>query len=273
MAFNSKKNKPSQIKSPFDGARKTETSWGVVASWYDELLKGEKTFQKEIILPNLLRMMDIKKEDRIIDIACGQGFFTNEFAKLGAEVYGTDISKELVDLANKNSPESIKYFVSSAHKIAFAENNSFDKATIILASQNMENFSAVLKECSRILKSGGKLFLVLNHPAFRIPQKSDWGFDENKNIQYREVEQYMSEIMTKIDMNPGERDLRMKKYTVSFHKPLQSYFKDFKNSGFCVENLEEWVSNKKSQPGFRQKAEDKARKEIPLFMCIELVKN
>jgi len=267
------KNNHNQIKRKFDMEnRKAKTSWGNVASWYDDLLRGEKTYQKEVVLPNLLRIMDIKREEKILDIACGQGFFTNEFAKLGAEVYGTDISKELIDLANKNSPESIKYFVSSAQKIIFAENNTFDKLTIILAAQNMESFGVTLKECSRILKSGGKLFLVLNHPAYRIPKKSDWGFDENRNIQYREVESYMSEIMTKIDMNPGEKDPRKKEYTVSFHKPLQSYFRDFNGSGFCVERLEEWISNKKSQGGLRQKAEDKARKEIPLFMCIEVVK-
>ena len=250
----------------------SKTSWGNVASWYDDLLKGEKTYQKDVILLNLLKIMDIKKEEKILDIACGQGFFTNEFAKLGVEVYGADISKELIDLANRNSPGSIKYFVSSAHKIGFAENNTFDKVTIILASQNMENFISVLKECSRILKPTGRLFLVLNHPAFRVPQKSDWGFDEGRNVQYRKVEHYMSEIMTKIDMNPGEKDLRKKEYTVSFHRPLQSYFRDFNSSGFCVEKLEEWVSNKKSQLGLRQKAEDKARKEIPLFMCIEAIK-
>ena len=251
---------------------KDKTSWGGVASWYDDLLKGENTYQKEVILPNLLRMMNIKSGDKIIDIACGQGFFSREFNKLGAVVSGTDISKELIDIANKNSPESIKYFVSTAQKLSFAENASFDKATIILASQNMESFSTVLSECFRILKPKGELYLVINHPSFRVPQKSDWGYDEDRKVQYRFVEQYMSEIMTKIDMNPGEKDPRNKKYTVSFHKPLQNYFRDFKSIGFCVKDLEEWISNRKSQVGLRQIAEDKARKEIPLFMCVEAVK-
>ncbi len=36
--------------------------------------------------------------------------------------------------------------------------------------------------------------------------------------------------------------------------------------GFAVTRLEEWISNKKSQKGPRVTAEDKARKEIPLFL-------
>jgi hypothetical protein len=43
-------------------------------------------------------------------------------------------------------------------------------------------------------------------------------------------------------------------------------------NGFAVSRLEEWNSNRKSQPGPRSKAEDKARKEIPLFMFMEAIK-
>jgi hypothetical protein len=32
--------------------------------------------------------------------------------------------------------------------------------------------------------------------------------------------------------------------------------------------LEEWISNKKSQPGKRAKAENRSRKEIPLFLAL-----
>jgi hypothetical protein len=40
-------------------------------------------------------------------------------------------------------------------------------------------------------------------------------------------------------------------------------------AGLSITRLEEWVSHKESEKGPRQKAENKSRKEIPLFMCIE----
>jgi hypothetical protein len=57
--------------------------------------------------------------------------------------------------------------------------------------------------------------------------------------------------------------------TVSYHRSLQDFFKALAGAGLCAARLEEWISHKQSQKGPRQKAEDLARREIPLFMCIE----
>ena len=46
--------------------------------------------------------------------------------------------------------------------------------------------------------------------------------------------------------------------------------KIFSKSGFAITRLEEWISHKQSGTGPRQTAEDKARREIPMFMCIEI---
>lgn len=79
-----------------------KTSWGKVAEWYSDLLeKQEGTYQKDLILPNLLRLMEIKKGETILDLACGQGFFSREFLKSGAKVMGVDVSRELIHLARE----------------------------------------------------------------------------------------------------------------------------------------------------------------------------
>lgn len=247
------------------------TSWGEVATWYDELLETkDDTYQKEVILPKLLKLMGKIEGQKMLDLACGQGFFSREFAKGGAIVTGVDVSPELIDLAKKNSKDGVNYIISPANNLAPLANETFDKVVIILALQNMNNLDGAISECKRVLKDGGKLYLVLNHPAFRVPKKSDWGFDDRKGVQYRRVEQYLSESLINIDMHPGKKDDKEK--TVSFHRPLESYFKSFFKNGFVVSRLEEWVSHKKSQNGPRQKAEDRARREIPIFMCLAVEK-
>lgn len=245
---------------------KSKTSWGKAADWYDKLLAEEKTYQKDVILPNLLRLMDVKKGEAVLDLACGQGFFTREFYKRGASAIGADISGKLIEIARENSPKEIKYEVASADNLKFLPNKSVNKIAIVLAIQNIENVSGVFAECARVLKRGGKLFIVMNHPAFRIPKASEWGWDEKNKIQYRRTDEYLSESKVKIQTHPGDKPAE---YTISFHRPLQFYFKLLGKNGFCVSRLEEWNSNKKSQPGPRAKAEDKARKEIPLFLFIE----
>ena len=145
-------------------------------------------------------------------------------------------------------------------------NNSVDAITIILALQNIERISAVLKECARVLKTAGRLLIVINHPILRIPKESDWGWDEIKQVQYRRVDRYLSESKIKIDMHPGQTH---KEYTVSWHRPLQVYFKNLANAGLGVTRLEEWISNRQGPRGKRFAASEQARKEIPLFLFIE----
>lgn len=247
------------------------TSWGKVADWYHDLLGSEKsTYQKDVILPNLTRAMGLKKGETVLDVACGTGYFAKEFAKSGSKIFACDISPELIAIAKKDSPKELEFFECPADKISTMKDKSADKISIILAVQNMENLAGVLEECSRILKPGGKLLIVMNHPAFRVPQKSHWGFDEENKIQYRQMDAYMSDSKAEIDMRPG---MKTGEKTFSFHRPLQVYFKALKKNGFSVSGLEEWISNKKSQPGPRAEAENKARKEFPMFLFLEATKN
>ncbi|MDO8493618.1 MAG: class I SAM-dependent methyltransferase [bacterium] len=248
----------------------TNTGWGGVASWYDDLLETGSSYQKDVILPDLMGILSLQKGERVLDLACGQGFFARAFKTAGAEVVGADISHELIDIAKnyEKAGSAISYFIAPSHKLDFLQDNSIDKITIVLALQNIEDVTATFKECSRVLKSAGTLVMVLNHPAFRIPQESAWGFDDKKNIQYRRVDKYMSEFKVSINMHPGE-DKPV--FTPSFHRPLQYYFKALKSSGFLVRTLHELISNKTSV-GKRAQAENQSRNEIPMFMTIEAVK-
>lgn len=252
---------------------KKNTSWGKVATWYNKFLEeGEDTYQEKLIKPNLLRILNAKAGQEILDAGCGQGFFAREIAKTGAKVLGIDIGNELIKLAKEKSGANEKYLVLSAEKMSGLLDGWFDGAICVLALQNIKNFQVAISEISRVLKSSGRLVLVLNHPAFRIPSSSDWGFDETAKVQFRRIEKYMSEISQNVDMTQGESNVKKKKFTMSFHRPLQSYFKAFAKAGMAVVRLEEWVSHKASDKGPRKIAEDITRKEIPLFMCLELKK-
>lgn len=248
------------------------TSWQPVALWYDELLSGDDTYQTKVILPNLLRLLPPKDRQgsarKILDIACGQGFFSKAYAEGGADVLGVDISPDLISFASKNAPNSAHFAVAPADNISQAKSDSFDAGFIVLAIQNIKEMLGTLKEVSRAIKSGGAFVIVLNHPCFRIPKKSAWGYDEERAVQYRRIDAYGSASMTEIDMAPGADRKDSKIKTVSFHRPLQDYFKALAASGFVVTGLEEWISHKKSEAGPRAAAEDKARKEFPLFMTI-----
>ncbi|MDP3772112.1 MAG: class I SAM-dependent methyltransferase [bacterium] len=249
--------------------RNNDTSWGPVAEWYSDLLEQDGTYQKELILPNLMRLLQPRTGMTILDLACGPGFFAHAFAEAGATVIAADSAPALIERAKKKALKNIMWHIAPADDMPFAQNVSVDTAVIILAIQNIENVYSVFQECARILKPGGALTLVINHPAFRIPEHASWGWDEEKKIQYRRVEEYMSESKHRIKMHPGG-DPRVT--TISYHRPLEFYFKALAKAGFLTNRLEEWLSHKKSQEGPRASAENRIRKEIPLFLYLEAYK-
>ena len=257
------------MATPKRGKSKAKpTSWGGVAAWYEEHLKGDDTYHAKVVAPNLMRILDPKQGIRVLDVGCGEGYFTRLIDKSGAYVEGLDIAKELIAKAKHASPD-ISYHVASAENMAIIKSGYFDAMTCVLALQNMERLDAVIKECARVLKPKGRAIFVLNHPAFRIPKRTSWGWDDAGKVQFRRVDGYLSQSRASIDMAPGKQTGAN---TWSFHRSMQDYMKVFAANGFAITRLEEWISHKKSEKGPRSEAEDTSRKEFPLFMCIELTK-
>jgi ubiquinone/menaquinone biosynthesis C-methylase UbiE len=220
------------------------------------------------MLPNLLRLVDPRRGETIVDLACGNGYFAKAFSGEGAVVTGIDISEELIAIARKNTP-AVSYHVGKAEDCPIISSGAKDKVVIVLAIQNMEHVQKVFAEAARMLKLGGTIHVVMNHPAFRIPKASSWEYDDKKRVQYRRIDQYMSESTSAIDMHPG---MTNSPQTISFHRPLQYYMKALAKSGFAIDRFEEWISHKDSDSGPRAKAENDARKEIPLFLYLRAQK-
>jgi ubiquinone/menaquinone biosynthesis C-methylase UbiE len=251
----------------------TQTDWDNVAHWYDNYLVGEDTYQSVVIAPNILRLIAPQKGKRILDVACGQGYFAHLCAEQGAEVVGIDQSSVLIEKAKVVATERELYIVGNAETLDAYRLETFDTVFSVLALENIKNIPAMMEGIEHVVKPDGTVVVVLLHPAFRIPQHADWGYDSKKTVQYRKVEKYLSQVTIPIELAPFKGTGDTKKIsTVTFHRSLQWYMKAFRNAGFAITNIEEWISHKKSQPGPRQQAEDAARKEIPMFLALELKK-
>ncbi len=220
----------------------------------------------KILLSWLRDFVDVTASpDDIARTMSVRGFAVENIEPMGAGDAGLDAALQLIALAQNHSPKTISYYAAPADNLDILAAASFDTVVIILAVQNIKNMAAVFAGCSRVLVSGGRLVIVINHPAFRIPKRSSWGWDGASSSQYRRVDGYLTESSVAIDMHPG---LEHKDMTVSFHRPIQSYINALAK-GFAVTRMEEWISHRESMKGPRQAAENKIRKEIPLFMMLE----
>lgn len=248
-------------------SKQEKTSFESSAKWYDEVV-GEKGhyYHEHVIIPKLLQLMELGKtpKPKVLDIACGQGILSRHIPA-GIPYLGVDISASLIRSAKERADKKYhKFLVQDATKKMTLPDRDFTHATIILALQNIAEPLQVLKNGADALAEGGKLFIVLNHPAFRIPRQSSWGIDEAKKLQYRRIDSYLTSLKIPIQTHPGKRE---EVQTLTFHHPLSAFTKWLKEAGFVVLEIEEWISDKKSTGG-RARMENRAREEFPLFMTL-----
>ena len=251
--------------------------WQKVAPWYNRITEQGRGhyYHQHVVIPNVLKLLELGTNAKtgnikLLDMACGNGVLAKSLPK-NIDYVGIDIAPSLIKEAQKtdHNPKH-KYLIADVAKPLGSLNtpNVFSHATLILALQNISNPLAVLRNISNLLISSGKLVVVLNHPAFRIPRQSSWGIDTDRKIQYRRIDKYMSPMDIPINMNPSDRNSEK---TMSYHFPISDYSKMLKGSGFVIEEIEEWTSDKESE-GRTSKMENRSRNEIPLFMTIKAFK-
>jgi SAM-dependent methyltransferase len=252
-----------------------KTSWNRVANWYNAHLDKESgNYHKSIIIPNLLNIFEKlfgAHKARILDLACGQGLVAAGLADKGYKVNGIDISPKLINIAKSKYPK-VSFKVADVSRLSESVINGNKRADLVLinlAIQNIEDLDGVFLGVSKILINKGYLVIVMNHPYFRVPKVTSWGFDESKKLQYRRIDRYFSEIKIPIEMHPGNMANKGEEnITWSFHRPLQTYVEKLHKYNFVLTDIQEWLSDKHSQPGARAQAENSARLEFPLFMCL-----
>lgn len=106
-------------------------------------------------------MKDIKNED-IIDLACGTGYYTRIFReKTDGKVYGVDISEDMLNFAKSKLTklDEITYILHDC-SIPLKVAMQFDIVSATFLYQYAKNYDmllAFLKNTHSLLKPGGKL--------------------------------------------------------------------------------------------------------------------
>ena len=108
----------------------------------------------------------IKKNMHILDIGCGIGRWSFEFAKRGAVVTGIDFSEKMIktakELAIQKGVHNISFQVMNAMDLNFPD-NFFDLVTSITVLQhivNEEQFRLAVKEIVRVTKLKGNIVIL-----------------------------------------------------------------------------------------------------------------
>lgn len=124
-----------------------------------ESAAARKSFLSKNYYKSLESAIAKRMNGTVLDICCGEGYYD----EYDGELYGFDISKEMVRLAAKRNKNN-HYFVANLASIPI-ESNSVDTAIHLFAPFNE-------KEFYRILKPGGTLYSVIPGENHLIEMKN-----------------------------------------------------------------------------------------------------
>lgn len=246
--------------------------WDRVATWYDRFVGDEGSdYHREVILPVALRLLEPRPGERVLDLCCGQGVFARALLQYEvAHVLAVDASPRMIEAARSRSDDPrVRYVVRSAAALRELADGSYDAAALIMAAQDVDDLPSVLANVSNALRPAGRVVIVMMHPCFRVPRQSSWGWDEERQAQFRRVDRYSTPMRIPIATHPG-RDPSLQ--TFFHHRPLAEYVNALGSVGLAVVACEEPLTHRRAAPGGRSRGENRAAAEIPVFLALKAVR-
>jgi ubiquinone/menaquinone biosynthesis C-methylase UbiE len=121
----------------------------------------------------------------VLDLACGEGFYTRMLRQRGAaKVTGVDLSEGMIELARKQEEvhhQGIEYVVGDARRLALPEKCDLVVASYLLNyARHRAELQAMCHGIANGLKAGGRFVTVNSNPALDFssaPSYRKYGFE------------------------------------------------------------------------------------------------
>ncbi|GAA1253365.1 MAG: demethylmenaquinone methyltransferase [Oryzihumus sp.] len=117
----------------------------------------------------VVRAVDARPGERVLDIAAGTGTSSEPFADAGIDVVPADFSLGMLRVGNRRRPD-LGFTAADALRLPFAD-ASFDVVTMSFGLRNVSDTLGALREFLRVTRPGGRLVVCeFSHPtnaAFR----------------------------------------------------------------------------------------------------------
>ena len=100
---------------------------------------------------------------RVLDLGCGDGTTAVPLARMGAEVVGIDIARNLVEAGNKRAAEAgldrLTFQEGDACNLAGVEDHSFDLTLTVFGAMFAPKPFEVAREMVRVTRPGGRIVM------------------------------------------------------------------------------------------------------------------
>lgn len=240
-------------------------AWNAMGDeWFELAQTGEA--RNCFIMPNMLKFLGNVQGKKILDLGCGEGGYSRELTKRGAQLVSVDCSSKAIEYAislARAENLDIEHFVRNSNDLFDIESEQFDVVLCSMMLMDCEDFDGTLQEAYRVLKKGGKVFASVLHPCF------DGNHETGIGRQGVGIER---QVVVKNYFEPKEWTAPLHKGTIPViwrHRTLEDYVKGFLKAGFIIEDVNE-----------PQATDEQAQlstamawlKKIPLYLYWELRK-
>jgi SAM-dependent methyltransferase len=111
----------------------------------------------------LVRTLGIKSGLTVLDLGCGDGTTAVPAAKLGADVLGVDIARNLVEAGNRRAQQeglkNLRFQEGDATDLAGVRDDTFDLVVSIFGAMFAPKPFDVAKEMVRVTRAGGQIVM------------------------------------------------------------------------------------------------------------------
>lgn len=135
------------------------------------------------------------KLKRILEGGCGNGQFVYAFDKLGYDSYGVDYAGKTIQKINSIFPD-LKITIGDVRKLNFPDNYFDGYWSIGVIEHFYGGYAPTIKEATRVIKSGGFLFITFPHLSLLRKIKIKFGYYpifDNKILEKEKFYQFISD--------------------------------------------------------------------------------
>lgn len=213
--------------------------WERHARWWQEnFTDGADPEYEELILPLVTGHLEHLAGERspgaprILEVGAGEGQVARAVReRTAATVVGLDSSRPQLEVAAARGG-GVRPVAGDATALPFPD-ASIDAAVVCLLLEHVAELDSALAELSRVLRPGGTLVVVLNHPMVATPG-SGWVHDHlvDPPEQYWQLGPYLRE-------GPSVEKVGRGVELTFHHRPLSRYLNAARGVALVLEHMDE----------------------------------
>ena len=224
-------------------------NWDEIAGWWRGEAHTDRVYAEDIA-PMIERLLP-SDPGTVIELGCGEGQWLRWLSQHGAQAYGCDRSMRLLN----DAAASAAVVCADLPDLSWVKGAAVDTALSVFVLDLVEDGASFFSETARVVREGGSLVVVINHPGFTSPGSGTM-IDLDGEVLWR----WGSYLEDGSSLQPAGDG-----HVVFYHRPMGRLLTMAADAGWSLSALEETALGAAAidrEPGYA------GQEAIPRFLAV-----